>query len=252
MSAPTASSDALILLSTLSFGVVSSTLLGGFFALRFRERLPLIMGFTAGVLIGIVSFDLLPEIISQIGAQGLSPRAVMAALVTGFLLFHTLEKLIVIHRCGDCLQKNQKHPQIGTLSALALVGHSFMDGMSIGLAFQISRAVGVVVAIAVISHDFVDGMNTVVVMISNGNTPRKTLPYLLLNASVPVLGVTSTFFFHLTPLWLLLYLGFFSGFLLYVGASHILPEAHREESSIWTLLLTIFGALFAFGISVFA
>ena len=251
MTHPLLLDDPRILLSALSLGVVSSTLLGGYFALHFRKRLPLIMGFTAGVLIGIVSFDLLPEIIGQIETQRLSPRAAMAALAVGFLLFHTLEKLIVIHHCGDC-PPNRKHPHVGKLSALALVGHSFMDGMSIGLGFQISRAVGVVVAIAVISHDFVDGMNTVVVMIGSGNTPRRTMPYLLLNASVPVLGVISTFFFHLTPLWLLLYLGFFSGFLLYVGASHILPEAHREESSIGTLLLTIFGALVAFGVSAFA
>lgn len=39
-----------------------SDILSGLFGLRHREHLNLIMGFTAGVLVGLISFDLLPEI----------------------------------------------------------------------------------------------------------------------------------------------------------------------------------------------
>ena len=38
------------------------TAIGGLLALRFRDHLHLILGFTAGVLLGVVSFDILPEI----------------------------------------------------------------------------------------------------------------------------------------------------------------------------------------------
>lgn len=232
-------------------GVVAATLLGGFFAIRFRGRMPLIMGFTAGVLIGLVSFDLLPEIIRRIGDAKLDPRAMMAALAAGFLAFHTLEKLIVIHHGAVGGPEERKHPRVGVLSALALCGHSFMDGVSIGLGFQIGRGVGLIVAFAVISHDFIDGMNTVVVMINNRNTARETVPYLILNSCIPVLGLLSTSFLRLPPSALVLYLSFFSGFLLYIGASHILPEAHRDGSSVWTVLLTIFGAALSFALSAF-
>ena len=37
-------------------------------------------------------------------------------------------------------------------------------------------------------------------------------------------------------------LGFFAGFLLYIGASDILPEAHSKYSSWKTVLLTVLGA----------
>ena len=40
-----------------------------------------------------------------------------------------------------------------------------MDGVGIGLAFQVSNAVGIVVAVAVIAHDFCDGLNTVGLML---------------------------------------------------------------------------------------
>jgi zinc transporter ZupT len=40
-----------------------------------------------------------------------------------------------------------------------------------------------------------------------------------------------------------IYLGVFGGFLLYIGAADILPEAHAGRSSPWAIALTCFGTL---------
>jgi len=48
-----------------------------------------------------------------------------------------------------------------------------------------------------------------------------------------------------------LYLGFFAGFLLYIGAAEILPEAHSQRSSVKTILMTILGVVLIFIISRF-
>ena len=45
----------------VSVGTFISTLLGGLFALYLQDRLHLILGFSAGALIGVAFFDLLPE-----------------------------------------------------------------------------------------------------------------------------------------------------------------------------------------------
>ena len=231
------------------FSVITfiSTTLGGMFALRNRDRLHRIMGFTAGVLLGVVAFDLLPEIFHLISETGVDPVVPMGALVIGFLLFHIIEKLTIIHNGHEDEYKNgHSHPTVGLLSALALSGHSFFDGVGIGLAFQVNAAVGIAVAAAVISHDFADGLNTVTLMLANDNTQKKTLALLGLDAIAPVLGAASTLFFHLSSLQLLVYLGFFVGFLLYIGASDILPEAHAQHPSRITLLLTISGVAVIF------
>ena len=47
-------------------------------------------------------------------------------------------------------------------------------------------------------------------------------------------------------------LGFFAGFLLYIGASDILPQAHDEKSSKLTIMLTIVGVVGMFLITRFA
>ena len=209
------------------------------------------MGFTAGVLLGVVAFDIFPEIISEVNRNNIAPIAPMIALVIGFLLFHIFEKTIVIHHGHEGDYAEHKHPHVGILGALALAAHSFMDGVGIGLGFQVSPAVGLLVAVAVISHDFTDGMNTVVLMLTSNNTTRKSKLFLLLDAVTPMLGAISTLFFTVSSHFLVLYLGFFAGFLLYIGISDILPEAHSKHSSFPLIGLTVFGTTLVFLITRF-
>src|SRR5258708_7923083 len=109
----------------LSIAAFFSTFVGGLLAVQNKNRLHLIMGFTAGVLLGVVSFDILPEVIRRINGNGFSITRVMVALVSGFLLFHILEKSISLHHSHEDEYAEHKHPNIGIASALALIGHSF-------------------------------------------------------------------------------------------------------------------------------
>lgn len=226
-----------------------STLLGGLVGLKYRDKLHLILGFTAGVLLGVVSFDVFPEIIRLVEELKIEPIIPMIALVLGFLVFHIFEKVLLIHHAEEETYGKHKHPTVGVLSALALSGHSFLDGVGIGLGFQVSSFIGILIAIAVISHDFSDGLNTVSLALVHKNSDKRALSLLFLDAIAPILGAISTRFFSLPDRDLLLYLGFFAGFLLYIGVSDILPEAHREKSSILTILMTVFGVSFIFLVS---
>jgi ZIP family zinc transporter len=236
----------------LAIATFISTLLGGLFAIRHKTRLHHIMAFAAGVLLGVVAFDIFPEIIRETQVNNFNPAWVMVSLVVGFLVFHVLEKSILIQHCHDeeCFT-HHKHPDIGIASAMALAGHSFVDGVGIGLGFQVSTTVGLLVAIAVISHDFTDGMNAVSLMLNHRNSDKKSVLFLLLVAVAPVLGVISTTLFTVPASFLVMYLGFLAGFLLYIGASDILPEAHSKQSSYGLMSLTIFGALLIFIITRF-
>ncbi len=195
-----------------------STLCGGLLGLKRQDKLHLILGLTAGVLLGVVSFDIMPEIIKLTNELSIPPVNPMIALVAGFLIFHIFEKLILIHNEDENLYGKHKHPIVGVASAFALAAHSFLDGVGIGLGFQVSSSIGIVVALAVIAHDFSDGLNTVSLVVVHKNTNKRAFKLLLVDALAPVLGVTSTMFFTLPENILVLYLGFFAGFLLYIGA----------------------------------
>lgn len=233
----------------LSLATFFSTLAGGFFALRQRARLHYVLSFTAGVLLGVVSFDILPEIFAMAHDLGNDATGAMLTLVIGFLVFHTLEKFILLHHGQEDAYAKHHHPKIGFTSALALIGHSFMDGIGIGLGFQASPSVGIAVAVAVISHDFCDGINTVSLMLVHRNSSARSKVMLLLDAAAPVLGALSTLFFSVPAPVLMLYLGFFAGFLLYIAAADVLPEAHSRggmSQAMGLIALTCAGAALVF------
>lgn len=223
-----------------------AALFGGFIAFRSRSQINLTLGFTAGLILGLVAFDLLPEIFEIAQENGLDSTWPMITLVVGFLLFHIVEKFILIHHASEEKYGPHRHPYVGIAGSAALIGHSFLDGISIGIAFQVSTAVGLAVAIAVIGHRFADGFNTTNVMLYHQNKPSAAKKMLAVAAVMPILGGLSSLLFSLPETALVVYLGFFTGFLLYIGASDILPQAHSEKSSRKTIALTILGALFMF------
>jgi zinc and cadmium transporter len=222
---------------------VFSTALGGVAALRSRDRLHLILGFAGGVMLGLVAFDLLPELFDLSDTRLLGVPAPMVAFATGFLVLHVVERAVALHggHEGEYETHQHHHPGVGLASAMALTAHSFLDGVGIGLGFQVSNTVGLAVAIAVVTHDFADGLNTVTVMRMHGNTPRRTVAMLAADALAPALGATSTLFFSVSDGVLALYLGAFAGFLLYLATADILPEAHATHPSRLTLVSTLGG-----------
>jgi ZIP family zinc transporter len=232
-----------ILMSCLTF---VSTLVGGLCGFRYRDRLHLIISFTSGVLIAVCFFDILPEIFSLATEHHLEITPPLVALVLGFLSIHTLEKVAVIHAAHEHEYAEHRHAMIGLMGASGLAFHSVLDGVGIGLGFHVNPQVGLLITIAVMAHDFSDGLNTVSLMLLHGNTPRKATWLLLIDALAPIVGASSTYLFTIPDHLLTLYLGFFGGFILYIGASDLLPEAHSTHSSFTMIGLTILGILFIF------
>ncbi len=237
----------------LSFFAFISTTLGGFVGLRNKSRLHLIMSFTAGVLLAVCFFDILPEMFNITTKNNLDITFGLVAIVTGFLLIHVLEKSALIHHSHEheYATHTHKHPTVGRIGAGGLAFHSLLDGVGIGLGYHVNPHVGLLIAIAVIAHDFSDGLNTVTIMLTHKNTQKKAIIFLLIDAVTPIIGVLSTYLFTIPTSILQLYLGFFAGFLLYIGASDLLPEAHSEHSSYRMIGLTIVGVVFIFVVTRF-
>jgi ZIP family zinc transporter len=144
----------------------------------------------------------------------------------------------------DSHSHDSRLPEIGLAAAGAMVGHSVMDGVAIGAAFQVGGGMGLAVALAVIAHDFADGFNTFTLTTLYGNARRRALAMLFADACAPLAGALSTVFFTIPEPVLGGYLGLFGGVLLYLAAAEILPEAHHQHPARSTVLCTVAGALF--------
>ncbi|MEV4615589.1 ZIP family metal transporter [Kitasatospora sp. NPDC049258] len=242
-------------------GAFLMTLIGGFAAQRTGDRRHLVLGFAAGLMLGVVSFDLLPEALAAAPTEVHGVPQALLMFAAGFLVIHIVERAVAIHRGheGEYAEHTHghghRHPgtqRVGLAAAGALVAHSMMDGFAIGAAFQAGGTVGTVVAIAVVAHDFADGFNTYTITRLYGNDRRRALTLLTADALAPVTGAAITLLFTIPEQLLGLYLGFFAGFLLYLATSDILPEAHSPHPSRTTLLCTLVGVGFMWLVIGFA
>ncbi|MET8945484.1 ZIP family metal transporter [Streptomyces sp. NPDC004542] len=230
----------------VALGAFLMTLAGGWTAQRVTDRRHLVLGLAGGLMLGVVGLDLLPEALRAAGRPVFGVPAALLLFVTGFLLAHLVERTLAARQAshGGAEAHNHRAPEVGLAAASAMVGHSAMDGVAIGAAFQVGGGMGAAVALAVIAHDFADGFNTFTLTSLYGNARRKAVAMLVADACAPVLGAASTVFLTVPEELLGGYLGLFGGALLYLAAAEILPEAHHEHPARSTLLCTVAGAAF--------
>ena len=222
-----------------------ATTAGGYLAIKAKDRLHLVLGLSAGLLLGLVAFDLLPEVF-ELGTQEiLNAPAVSVALVAGFLLLHFYEQLFGSHEPAesDYGHDHEHHNIAGTLGAVAMGGHVFLDGIGLGVAFKVSNSLGFAVFLAIMVHAFSDGLNTVSLMVKSGHWTSRSYALLGVDAVARIGGATFGTYLALSDSLMSIYLALFSGFLIYLATSHILPEAHSRHSSRWTFGATIVGVI---------
>jgi zinc transporter ZupT len=215
-----------------------STFLGGLFALKFKDKLHLILGFSAGAVVGVAFFDLLPEA-ANLGGTSNDISSISLMVGIGFLVYLVLDRMVIFLSHGD-----EEHGVLhhrGTLGAASLSVHSFLDGATIGFAFQVSAAVGGIVTVAILTHDFSDGINTVSLVIKDNGTKKRASWWLLLDAVAPLLGILFTRFFTLPKAELGSILAIFCGSFIYIGASELLPESYHAHPKMLTTIMTLVG-----------
>lgn len=217
--------------------VVISTFLGGAVALRLHRELTTLIALTGGVVLGVAIFSVLPEAIETVD----DPTLVSTLVGAGFLIFFFAERLIVLHH-RDEPEQARAHERVGVLGAAGLCVHSFVDGLGIGLAFGLDTTTGVLVLVAVLAHDFADGLNTVGFILSQSGDRRKAITWLSIDALAPLLGAIVGASITVSEQTLGYLLSLYVGFFLFMGATDLLPEAHRHPSR---LRVALTGAGFA-------
>ena len=188
------------------------TLASGAFAFRYQRYLLYIMAFSSGLLIGVAFLDLVPEVAEIAFHESVPIRWLMATII------HSEKQ----HDAPG------HHHQVGLVGAIGLSFHSFLDGLAIGVGFKAGTSVGVIVLLAVVAHDFADGLNTVTFMLAARNSSLRTGALLVVDAVAPVAGALAAGMLNIAPRVVGFQLSFFAGFLLYLGASDLLPQVHTR------------------------
>ena len=202
----------------LFYALITSlaTLAGGalpiFTRLRRLEQRYLI-GFAGGAMVAIAIFDLIPE---------MQERNTLA-LGAGFFGLYLLEKLVLIHACGE--DECETHT-VGWGAMIGVAIESLTDGIAIAVGYAVEPTLGILIATTVFIHEVPRGFATAVIMRGAGYGMRPTVAALLVDAGFTPLGVLLAGVFPTA--WFGPLIGFTAGVFLYVGASDLLPEAHRR------------------------
>jgi len=231
---------------------VGATFIGGVVALKSKDRFHLILGLAAGLLLGLVAFDLLPEVFAEASLMVNGKIAgVSLAFLVGFLALHFLEESFAGHEPVDSDYEHD-HSHYGNiaggLGAVAMAVHVFLDGLALGVAFHVSNKLGIAVFFALLVHAFSDGLNTVAMLMKTGHWTKAAIYLLIVDGVARIGGATLGNSIHPSPAWLAIYLALFSGIIIYIATSHILPEAHSSHPSKVTILTTLAGVAIMFGV----
>ena len=186
----------------------------------------------AGFMLAAVILKMLPE--SQ-HLTSLAPALVLA----GYLLVHLFEHTVARHfHFGEEIHPEQLSANAGASALLGLLVHSFFDGISIGSAFIIDRALGLLVFSAIVLHKAPEGFAIASVVLATGGSRRQALLAASAVGTASILGGFSIFGLQtlVGPA-----LGISAGVTLYVAASDLVPEVNREGGT--AIALTVFAGV---------
>lgn len=191
-----------------------------------------IIGFAAGTMLGAVFFEMLPELKSEDSLY----------IGVGFFFFYLLERLTMIHSCGEYECTSEVH-RIGWLPVLGMASDNIIDGLGIAIAYMINPLTGIVVALSVIIHEIPQGITTTLLLERAGQKKSAILAALLIEAILYPVGASFASF--VPDGFNTMILGIVTGDFLYIAASDLLPDAHKKFN-IKVIFSVIFGAIMVF------
>lgn len=191
-----------------------------------------IIGFAAGTMLGAVFFEMLPV---------LAP-ADSVYIGVGFFFFYLLERLTMIHSCGEYECTSEVH-RIGWLPIIGMASDNIIDGIGIAIAYTINPLTGIIVALSVIVHEVPQGITTNLLLKRNGKGKKAILLALGIESILYPIGAALSIFVPAGPNTIIL--AIVTGDFLYIAASDLLPDAHKKFN-IKVICSVILGALLVF------
>jgi zinc and cadmium transporter len=191
-----------------------------------------IIGFAAGTMLGAVFFEMLPV---------LAP-ADSVYIGVGFFFFYLLERLTMIHSCGEYECTSEVH-RIGWLPIIGMASDNIIDGIGIAIAYTINPLTGIIVALSVIVHEVPQGITTNLLLKRNGKGKKAILLALGIESILYPIGAALSIFVPAGPNTIIL--AIVTGDFLYIAASDLLPDAHKKFN-IKVIFSVILGALLVF------
>jgi zinc and cadmium transporter len=211
-----------ILIATVANSLIS--LVGVFTLSLSKEKINKIIfamvGFSAGAMLSGAFFHLISESIEMFG----DTTQTFIFVFAGFIAFFVIERALHWHHCHD---GNCPH-QVTYLILLGDGLHNFIDGMVIAASFLVGTGFGIVTTILIMGHELPQEIGDFGVLLHGGFERRKALFYNFLSQAASIVGGVLGFFLSGAMGITQILLPFAAGGFIYIAASDLVPEFHRE------------------------
>lgn len=208
-----------------------------------RDNIAYFMSFAAGVLISVSFIHMVPK------SFKMNEHAPIYLLI-GFLSLYLSNRFLTIYICHR--HNISSSYVIGLIPMLGIGIHSFLDGLIYSVTFNVSIFTGALAAIGMVLHEFPEGIVTFLLLCRGGFDEKKSIIYAFLAAAISTpLGtlISYPFIHRISQSTLGLWLALSAGALVYVGASHLLPEVEKEGKK-YTIISMAAGILVAIVIMI--
>jgi zinc and cadmium transporter len=198
-----------------------------------------LVAFSAGTFIGDAFLHLLPEAISEFGANENNILNIFLYLIFGFAFFFIFENYINWHHHHglshvDCSKEKNQAGEKKPIAYLILFSdglHNFIDGLIIAASFLADFSLGIVTLLAVAFHEIPQEFGDFGVLVYSGFKKIRALFLNFLSALAVVFGGIVGYFIS-TSLEgsLIFFLPFAAGSFIYIASSDLIPEIRDTKN----------------------
>lgn len=214
----------------------------------------LMLGLSAGLLLGISFINLIPESFHSGEVTGGPKLLIPMGLFGGFFVLFLFERLLLRGRTGGHVhyENGREIKPFGTLAISALIVHGLLDGFVIPLGFSLGVETGTVITLAVALHQVPDSVAAVSVALASGYDRRRAGRFVLATALDTPIGIgLGLAFLGLGTTLLPFALAFAAGTFLFVSAADLIPELQHRTRSVLVGLSIFIGFAIVASLAVF-
>lgn len=199
----------------------------GIFTLFLKEKilsriLLLLVGLSAGAMMGSAFLHLLPEAMGEFGANNILPYLLA---LSGFVAFFLIEKFL---HWRHCHKKNCEIHSFGYMNVIGDGVHNFIDGLILAATFLTDEKLGIIALLAIILHEAPQEMSDFGVLLFAGFKKVRALVLNYISASMVIAGGMAGYFFGATDNFIKYLLPLAAGGFIYIAAADLLPEIKKE------------------------
>ncbi|MBU5590306.1 ZIP family metal transporter [Clostridium sp. MSJ-4] len=222
------------------FGTMLGASIGMVFKNPSKNVIGAIMGFSGGLMLSVVTFDLIPE-----SLQKISLKETLGFYFLGIFIIMALEVFINKKTHGNNYKK------LAIITAIGIMLHNLPEGIIMGCGFIAGESLGIKMSIIIALHDIPEGVAVTAPLMASKQRNLSIFLYAFITTLPTAIGALfGAFVGGVSENMLGRSLAFASGIMMYVVFGELIPECNKLSYKYASTLSILLGVSLGFIIGI--